>query len=250
MDNVLPVDSDLFPNISTNTSEPNQFVQPAWQIVLWAAAYTVIVVTSVVGNVVVMWIILAHKRMRTVTNYFLVNLAFAEASMAAFNTVVNFTYAVHNEWYYGLFYCKFHNFFPIAAVFASIYSMTAVAFDRWACPLCRREKISLKEDSIAMELQVWIVPGSRWRLAPGFILTVSWVTCWWGILSYLMIFFSISLSFSTPFHPSPVSLPLCIHPTFFLHFSLLFFPSPLIFMTFSIQLLLCFFQYIPSLFCL
>ncbi|XP_032736590.1 substance-P receptor isoform X3 [Lontra canadensis] len=51
--------------------------------------------------------------------------------MAAFNTVVNFTYAVHNEWYYGLFYCKFHNFFPIAAVFASIYSMTAVAFDRY-----------------------------------------------------------------------------------------------------------------------
>lgn len=113
MDNVLPVDSDLFPNISTNISEPNQFVQPAWQIVLWAAAYTVIVVTSVVGNVVVMWIILAHKRMRTVTNYFLVNLAFAEASMAAFNTVVNFTYAVHNEWYYGLFYCKFHNFLKL-----------------------------------------------------------------------------------------------------------------------------------------
>lgn len=48
MDNVLPVDSDLFPNISTNISEPNQFVQPAWQIVLWATAYTVIVVTSVV----------------------------------------------------------------------------------------------------------------------------------------------------------------------------------------------------------
>ncbi|CAK6435240.1 unnamed protein product [Pipistrellus nathusii] len=131
MDNVLPMDSDLFPNISTNTSETNQFVQPTWQIVLWAAAYTAIVVTSVVGNVVVMWIILAHKRMRTVTNYFLVNLAFAEASMAAFNTVVNFTYAVHNEWYYGLFYCKFHNFFPIASVFASIYSMTAVALDRY-----------------------------------------------------------------------------------------------------------------------
>ncbi|XP_050796049.1 substance-P receptor [Gopherus flavomarginatus] len=118
-------------NRSVNESDANQFAQPAWQITLWAVAYSLIVIVAVVGNIVVMWIILAHKRMRTVTNYFLVNLAFAEASMAAFNTVVNFTYGIHNEWYYGLLYCKFHNFFPIAAVFASIYSMTAIAVDRY-----------------------------------------------------------------------------------------------------------------------
>ncbi|XP_009578073.1 PREDICTED: substance-P receptor-like [Fulmarus glacialis] len=135
MDNALPLEAELehqWPlNTSLNESFANQFVQPPWQVALWAVAYALIVVVSVVGNVVVMWIILAHKRMRTVTNYFLVNLAFAEASMSAFNTVVNFTYAIHNEWYYGLLYCKFHNFFPIAAVFASIYSMTAIALDRY-----------------------------------------------------------------------------------------------------------------------
>ncbi|NXJ98052.1 NK1R protein, partial [Corythaixoides concolor] len=135
MDNALPLEAELehqwLLNGSVNESFVNQFVQPPWQVALWAVAYTLIVVVSVVGNVVVMWIILAHKRMRTVTNYFLVNLAFAEASMSAFNTVVNFTYAIHNEWYYGLLYCKFHNFFPIAAVFASIYSMTAIALDRY-----------------------------------------------------------------------------------------------------------------------
>ncbi|NXH67553.1 NK1R protein, partial [Hydrobates tethys] len=135
MDNALPLEGELehqwLLNASLNESFANQFVQPPWQVALWAVAYALIVVVSVVGNVVVMWIILAHKRMRTVTNYFLVNLAFAEASMSAFNTVVNFTYAIHNEWYYGLLYCKFHNFFPIAAVFASIYSMTAIALDRY-----------------------------------------------------------------------------------------------------------------------
>ncbi|NXN25663.1 NK1R protein, partial [Nycticryphes semicollaris] len=132
MDNTLALEVELeLLNASLNESFSNQFVQPPWQVALWAVAYALIVVVSVVGNVVVMWIILAHKRMRTVTNCFLVNLAFAEASMAAFNTVVNFTYAVHNEWYYGLFYCRFHNFFPIAAVFASIYSMTAIALDRY-----------------------------------------------------------------------------------------------------------------------
>uniref|UniRef100_A0A8C9ZMJ3 Tachykinin receptor 1b n=1 Tax=Sander lucioperca TaxID=283035 RepID=A0A8C9ZMJ3_SANLU len=121
-------------NVSVNGSGSdgfNQFVQPAWQITLWAVAYCSIVAVSVLGNTAVIWIILAHKRMRTVTNYFLVNLAFAEAAMSAFNTVINFTYGVHNDWYFGLVYCRFHNFFPIAAIFASIYSMTAIALDRY-----------------------------------------------------------------------------------------------------------------------
>lgn len=66
--------SDAFTNLSVNCSDGfNQFVQPVWQISLWAVAYCSMVAVSVVGNVVVIWIILAHKRMRTVTNYFLVN---------------------------------------------------------------------------------------------------------------------------------------------------------------------------------
>ncbi|KAG7214977.1 hypothetical protein INR49_022920 [Caranx melampygus] len=59
---------------SVNCSDAfNQFVQPLWQITLWAVAYCSIVAVSVVGNVLVIWIILAHKRMRTVTNYFLIH---------------------------------------------------------------------------------------------------------------------------------------------------------------------------------
>lgn len=115
---------------TNGTSYENQFVQAVWKVALWALAYGIIIIVSVVGNIVVIWIILAHKRMRTVTNYFLVNLAFAEASMSAFNTVINFIYGAHNNWYFGLGYCRFHNFFPIAALFASIYSMTAIALDR------------------------------------------------------------------------------------------------------------------------
>ncbi|XP_028654493.1 substance-P receptor-like [Erpetoichthys calabaricus] len=135
----------------------NQFVQPVWRIVLWAIAYAAIVIISVVGNIIVIWIILAHKRMRTVTNYFLVNLAFAEASMSAFNTVINFTYAIHNEWYYGLSYCRFHNFFPIAAVFASIYSMTAIALDRYVAiihPL--QQRLSSTETKIIISV-IWFL---------------------------------------------------------------------------------------------
>ncbi|KAJ0057532.1 hypothetical protein NL108_009288 [Boleophthalmus pectinirostris] len=153
-----PLDNVTFYNASPNaTDEFNQFVQPVWQIALWALAYCSIVVVSVVGNMVVIWITLTHKRMRTVTNYFLVNLAFAEASMSAFNTVINFAYAVHNEWYFGLVYCRFHNFFPVAAIFASIYSMTAISLDRYIAithPLQKR--LSSTETRVVVTI-IWIL---------------------------------------------------------------------------------------------
>ncbi|XP_061585876.1 tachykinin receptor 3a [Cololabis saira] len=119
-------------NGSNETSNfSSQFVQPPWRVALWSLAYSCVLAVAVFGNLVVMWIILAHKRMRTVTNYFLLNLAFSDASMAAFNTLINFVYAAHGEWYFGKTYCKFHNFFPVTSVFASIYSMTAIAVDRY-----------------------------------------------------------------------------------------------------------------------
>uniref|UniRef100_A0A8C7Y436 Neuromedin-K receptor n=1 Tax=Oryzias sinensis TaxID=183150 RepID=A0A8C7Y436_9TELE len=105
-------------NITSNYT--NQFVQPVWRVALWSVAYSLVLAVAVFGN-----------RMRTVTNYFLLNLAFSDASMAAFNTLINFIYAAHGEWYFGEAYCKFHNFFPVTSVFASIYSMTAIAVDRY-----------------------------------------------------------------------------------------------------------------------
>uniref|UniRef100_G3Q1A5 Neuromedin-K receptor n=1 Tax=Gasterosteus aculeatus aculeatus TaxID=481459 RepID=G3Q1A5_GASAC len=108
-----------------------RFVQPPLQVALWSVAYSSVMAVAVFGNLIVIWIILAHKRMRTVTNYFLLNLAFSEASMAALNTLINFIYATHGDWYFGKAYCKFHNFFPVTSVFASIYSMTAIAVDRY-----------------------------------------------------------------------------------------------------------------------
>ncbi|XP_072916261.1 substance-P receptor-like [Hemitrygon akajei] len=134
-----------------------KFLQPNWLIALWALAYSAIVLVAVCGNIVVMWIILAHKRMRTVTNYLLVNLAFAETSMAAFNTVINFVYSIENDWYFGAGYCRFQNFFPITAMFASIYSMTAIAIDRYMAiihPL--KQRLSATATKVVIGI-IWVM---------------------------------------------------------------------------------------------
>uniref|UniRef100_H2ZW46 Tachykinin receptor 3 n=1 Tax=Latimeria chalumnae TaxID=7897 RepID=H2ZW46_LATCH len=161
----------------------NQFVQPSWRIALWSIAYGAVVAVAVLGNLIVIWIILAHKRMRTVTNYFLLNLAFSDASVAAFNTLINFIYALHNEWYFGEGYCRFHNFFPITAVFASIYSMTAIAVDRYIAiihPL--KPRFSANATKVVIG-SIWVLAFilafpqclySKTRVTPRILCYVAW----------------------------------------------------------------------------
>ncbi|XP_065131761.1 neuromedin-K receptor [Paramisgurnus dabryanus] len=135
----------------------NRFAQPPWRVALWSLAYALVLLVAVTGNLIVIWIIVAHKRMRTVTNYFLLNLAVSDASVAALNALVNFIYAAHGDWYFGDAYCRFQNFYPVAAVFASIYSMSAIALDRYVAiihPLKPRLSATATKAMIAC---VWIM---------------------------------------------------------------------------------------------
>ncbi|XP_021516653.1 substance-K receptor [Meriones unguiculatus] len=127
----IVTDTNILSGLQGNTTGVTAFSMPAWQLALWATAYLALVLVAVTGNATVIWIILAHERMRTVTNYFIINLALADLCMAAFNATFNFVYASHNIWYFGRAFCYFQNLFPITAMFVSIYSMTAIAADRY-----------------------------------------------------------------------------------------------------------------------
>lgn len=82
--NLTVVDSDLMffdhsnynwshnNSILEDASQNDQFNLPWWRIVLWTMLFAVMVVISTGGNLIVVWIVLADRRMRTVTNYFLV----------------------------------------------------------------------------------------------------------------------------------------------------------------------------------
>ena len=61
----------------------------AWLLehVLWTGAFSIILIISILGNTLVLWTVLAHRRMWSVTNYFLVNLAVADLGMAVFNCI-------------------------------------------------------------------------------------------------------------------------------------------------------------------
>ncbi|XP_055524526.1 tachykinin-like peptides receptor 99D isoform X2 [Wyeomyia smithii] len=89
------------------------------------------VVVASVGNLVVIWIVLANKRMRTVTNYFLVNLSIADAMVSTLNVTFNFTYMLNVDWPFGNFYCKISQFVAILSICASVFTLMAISIDRY-----------------------------------------------------------------------------------------------------------------------
>lgn len=103
----------------------------AWQVQLvYALAFVTMVLVAVGGNAVVVWIVLAHRRMRSVTKYFLVNLSLADGLQSVFNTLFNFVYLLHNDWRFGYRWCVFAHFSAPCTLSASVFTFIAIAVDR------------------------------------------------------------------------------------------------------------------------
>ena len=112
------------------SNQGNPFI-PAWYIqLLYIVAFASMVLVAAGGNIIVVWIVLAHKRMRTVTNYFLVNLAVADALISIFNTLFNFLYMLKSDWPFGGNYCRFSQFIAPFTISASVFTFMAIAIDR------------------------------------------------------------------------------------------------------------------------
>ncbi|BES94902.1 7 transmembrane receptor (rhodopsin family) [Nesidiocoris tenuis] len=117
-------------NDSYMGDEYNQFILPWWKQLIWTILYGGMVVVATGGNLIVIWIVLAHKRMRTVTNYFLVNLAVADAMVSSLNVTFNYTYMLNSDWPFGTVYCKISQFIAVLSICASVFTLMAISVDR------------------------------------------------------------------------------------------------------------------------
>ncbi|KAF4525101.1 hypothetical protein B566_EDAN006323 [Ephemera danica] len=117
-------------NASNNGTLENQFILPWWRQLIWTVLYAGMVVVATGGNVIVIWIVLAHKRMRTVTNYFLVNLSIADTMVSTLNVTFNYTYMLYSDWPFGTLYCKINQFVAVLSICASVFTLMAISVDR------------------------------------------------------------------------------------------------------------------------
>lgn len=110
--------------------EGNKYNLPWWNELIWYVVFMGMVIVATGGNTIVIWIVLADRRMRTVTNIFLVNLSVADAMVSTLNVVFNFTYMLNLNWRFGFVYCKISQFVSILSICASVFTLMAISFDR------------------------------------------------------------------------------------------------------------------------
>lgn len=103
-----------------------------------AAAYIVLIVLSLFGNTVVIRIVYRNPRMRNITNYHIVNMAFADVLTTVFNLLPTVYWVISglDVWaaggLAGEVLCKLLNFVQTATISASIFTLCAIATDRFA----------------------------------------------------------------------------------------------------------------------
>ena len=98
--------------------------------ILWSLAFALIVLAAAGGNSIVIWIVLTNKQMRTVTNYFLVNLSITDIMTSICNVIPNVIFVLTSEWKFGQIYCRISSFVALLSLAASVFTLTAIAIDR------------------------------------------------------------------------------------------------------------------------
>ena len=103
----------------------------AAEVVALVAAYAVVIICSLLGNALVCFVIYKRRRLHTVTNMFITNLAISDILITVLNIPFSITRNVLENWPFGGFMCRFVNIILMMSVYVSTFTMTAIAMDRY-----------------------------------------------------------------------------------------------------------------------
>lgn len=94
--------------------------------------YILIFMLALFGNGVVCYIVLSTPRMKTVTNYFIVNLAVGDILMSMFCVPFSFfSTLLLQYWPFGSVLCHLVNYSQAVSVLVSAYTLVAISIDRY-----------------------------------------------------------------------------------------------------------------------
>ncbi|XP_020296166.1 tachykinin-like peptides receptor 86C [Pseudomyrmex gracilis] len=136
-------------------NQDRPFDLPWWQKFFWSLVYAVILLVATGGNIIVIWIVLAHRRMRTVTNCFLVNLSVADLMMSLLNCAFNFIFLLNSNWPFGVVYCTINNFVAHVTVASSVFTLVVISCDRYMAIMYPLQHRNSRKKTVITLILIW-----------------------------------------------------------------------------------------------
>uniref|UniRef100_A0A336K3G4 CSON002393 protein n=1 Tax=Culicoides sonorensis TaxID=179676 RepID=A0A336K3G4_CULSO len=134
-----------------------RFELPFYQQLIWICLFSAMLVVAISGNAIVIWIVLAHRRMRTVTNYFLLNLSLADLLMSTLNCVFNFIFMLNSDWPFGAIYCTINNFIANVSVASSVFTLCVITLDRYIAIVRPLQHRTSRKKARIFLLVIWLM---------------------------------------------------------------------------------------------
>ena len=100
-------------------------------IVIEAFLLVAICASSVVGNTLLFIVFLRRKKLRTISNGYLLNLAFADLLVSVLNMPVTVVTIIEQEWIFGKTACNFLGFTTMLSFVSSVMSLAMIAINRY-----------------------------------------------------------------------------------------------------------------------
>ncbi|KAK2910915.1 hypothetical protein Q8A67_003048 [Cirrhinus molitorella] len=122
---------------------------------------------GVTGNALVMFAFYSNKKLRSLPNYFIVNLAVSDFLMAITQSPMFFINCLFKEWMFGELGCKIYAFCGALFGITSMINLLAISIDRYMVitkPLQTIQWNSKRRMSLAI-LCIWLY-SLAWSLAP------------------------------------------------------------------------------------
>ncbi|XP_060928143.1 adrenoceptor alpha 1Aa [Limanda limanda] len=119
----------------------------------------VFIVFGIVGNILVILSVVCHRHLRTVTHYFIVNLAVADLLLSS--TVLPFSalFEILDRWVFGRVFCNVWAAVDVLCCTASIMSLCVISVDRYigvSYPL-RYPAIMTKRRALLAVMLLWML---------------------------------------------------------------------------------------------
>ena len=126
--------------------------------VLIILAYSAVSLIAIAGNVSVCYIVAAYQRMRTVTNYFIVNLACSDILMAVM--CIPFTFIANllvGFWPFGAAMCPLVMYLQVVSVLSSAFTLVAISLDRFIAILLPLRKKLTTRKALPLIAIIWLL---------------------------------------------------------------------------------------------